>query len=558
MARMDPHSPRRLAALALLGAIAAATGTAAAQAPRFEVEFAPTLQHEPVTGRLVLIVAKESRTEPRYAVSPSGPALFGIDVEEFGPGEVAVVDDGALGYPMRLSELPAGDYSVQAVVNVYTQVKRADGHVLWLPVNDGRQATAFVAAGNLVSEPQRVHVEPGGGGEPVAVPLTRVLPPLARPADTEWVQRVTLQSRKLSEFWGRPIFVHATILLPRDFTLEKERRYPCIYALGHDVPFSFTTDPARAGERGALHPTTGLESGYDFFQAWRGDDFPRVVAISFEQQTPYFPDGYSVDSASNGPYGEAIVEEVIPELEKRFRLIAAPHARQLEGASTGGWSALALELQHPDFFGGAWVLQPDPIDFHRYQLVDLYEDANAFEVALGPFGKTERPFRRSVEGQQIWSVRELSLFEEVLGTRGRSGWQFAGWEAVFAPLDADGYPRPLWDRRTGAIDKEVVRSMRASGYDLADFTRRNWKELGPKLAGKLHLFAGDMDDFFLNLAVYRFEEQLKEARDPPSDAEFTYGRPKKGHSWHAMPWSAFVRRVAAAVERASPLPRERR
>jgi len=282
------------------------------------------------------------------------------------------------------------------------------------------------------------------------------------------------------------------------------------------------------------------------------DDFPRVIAISFQQQTPFFPDSYSVNSASNGPYGDAIVDEVIPELEQRFRMIGKPHARIVEGASTGGWQALALQLQHPDFFGGAWVLQPDPIDFRRYQLVDIYRDTNAFEVSSGTFTMVERPFRRTVEGQPVWSVRQVSRFEEVLGTRGRSGYQLAGWEAVFGPVDADGYPRPLWNKLTGEIDREVAESMRSRGYDLRDYAERNWTTLGPKLAGKLHFFAGDMDDFYLNLAVYRFEEFSKKAANPMSDAEFTYGRPMKGHSWHVCTWAKLVERVAAAIQAQAP------
>src|SRR5581483_9053105 len=207
--------------------------------------------------------------------------------------------------------------------------------------------------------------------------------------------------------------------------------YPSIYTLGHRVPFQFTTDSSRAGRVGTIDPRTGLESGYDVYKAWIADSFPRVIAITLEQQTPYFPDSYSVNSANNGPYGDAIVEEVIPALEQQFRIIRKPYARILEGASTSGWQTLALILQHPDLFGGAWVLQPDPIDFRRYQLVDIYEDTNAFTLPTGPFTTVERPFRRTVEGQVLWTVRQVSRFEAVLGSHGRSGYQLEGWEAVY-------------------------------------------------------------------------------------------------------------------------------
>jgi hypothetical protein len=315
------------------------------------------------------------------------------------------------------------------------------------------------------------------------------------------------------------------------------------------VPFNFSTDSSRVRGLGTINPVTGVETGYDFYLAWNSDSFPRMVAISFEQQTPYFPDGYSVNSANNGPYGDAVVEEVIPYLEKQLRLVSAPYARLVEGASTGGWSALNLQLRHPDFFGGAWVLQPDPIDFRRYQLVNIYEDANAFTQPLGAFNVAERPFRRSVEGQVVWTARQLSRFEEVLGTKGRSGFQLEAWEANYGPVGNDGYPKPLWDKLNGVIDKDVATYMKENGYDLREYAERNWSTLGPKLAGKLHMFSGDMDDFYLNLAVYRFEDFAKAAKNPASDATFTYGRPMKGHAWHAFPWAELVRQMDAHVKR---------
>jgi hypothetical protein len=526
---------------------------------RFEVSVASSLRDEPLTGRLLVIVSKSAQPEPRRAISPSGPALFAVDLEALEPGETALVDEKSVGYPWPLRELPPGDYHVQALVNVYEEVRRSVGPPVWLHVNDGRQEPMGLAVGNLHGDVQRVHVGVGGeGGEgaTVALEITHAIAPRPPPVDTAWVKHVSIGSAKLAQFWGRPTSIHATLLLPRGYAEHPDARYPVVYTFGHDVPFSFSTErPADASPDGApvaIDPVRGVESGFDFQRAWTADGFPRLIAISFEQQTPFFPDSYSVDSENCGPYGAAMVEEVIPELERRFRIVAEPWARHVEGASTGGWQALALQLFHPDFFGGAWVLQPDPIDFRSYQLVDLYRDRNAFELPLGPFGAVERPFRRTVEGQPVWSVRQMSLFEEALGSRGRSGFQLEGWEAVFGPRGEDGYPRPLWDKRTGAIDRSIADSMRERGFDLRDHAQRDWKTLGPRLAGKLHFFAGDMDDFYLNLAVYRFEEFLRGATDPVSDAEFTYGRPKKGHGWHAFPWAEFVRRVAAAMRAHAP------
>jgi hypothetical protein len=407
-------------------------------------------------------------------------------------------------------------------------------------MNDGTIEIFSAAAGNLYSDVQPVHI---GNGGTVKLAVTKIMPPNPRPTDTEWIKYVTIQSKKLTQFWGRPIFVHAAVLLPKGYAEHPDTYYPSVYTLGHSwTPLSFTTNPPT--RPGGINPATGLENGYETYKAWNGDAFPRVIAISLVQQTPYFPDSYSVNSANNGPYGDAIVEEVIPWLEEHFRIIRKPYARQLEGASTSGWQSLAMQLQHPDYFGGAWILQPDPIDFTRYQMTNIYEDTNAFALPLGPFVAVERGFQRTSDGQTLYTTRQLSLFEAVLGSRGRSSYQLEAWEAVFGPTDADGYPAALWDKLTGTIDRRVATYMRDNGYDLRAYAEKNWPTLGPKLQGKLHFFAGDMDDYWLNLAVYKFEDFAKATTNPHSDADFTYGRPMKGHAWHAWTWAEFIRRAA--------------
>lgn len=534
-----------LVALLAMGTVAI---SATAQSPRFEVTVAATTRAEPLTGRLVVVLAKNAQPEPRMLIAPQGPAIFAIDLEQLPAGQAAVIDNASLGYPFPLASLPPGDYYAQAIVNVYERVTRADGKRPWLHVNDGTQEVMQIAPGNIYSDVQKIHV---GNGETVRLQLDKVIPPATRPTNTEWVKHVSIQSRKLSAFWGRPVFFHATVLLPKGYNQRTTARYPTVFTFGHNTPFGFTPDSTRARGVGQINPVTGVESGFDFYKAWNGDAFPRFIAVSFEQATPYFLDGYSVNSANNGPYGDAMVEEIIPELERQFRMIGKPYARLAEGASTGGWQTLALQLKYPDFFGGAYVLQPDPIDFRRYQLVDIYADTNAFVVPNTMFTTTERPFRRSPEGQVQWTLRQLSLFEEVLGTRGRSNYQLEGWEAIYGPVDADGYPRPLWNKLTGTIDREVANYYRDNGYDLRDFAERNWTTLGPKVAHKLHFFAGDMDDFYLNLAVYRFETFLKGAT-PGKEVPFTYGRPAKGHSWHAFPWAEMVRQMGAHVRKYAP------
>jgi hypothetical protein len=539
----------RLAVGATIGAVAP-LAIAYAQAPRFEINVTPAARSTPLTGRLVIVVARNAEPEPRFQVSPWGAAMFAVDLDQLAPGRTVIIDGGALGYPTSLDSLPPGEYHAQAVVNVYERVTRSDGKSIWVHINDGTQEVFQNAAGNLYSQPQRIRVGPGGGG-PVRLTLDKVIAPAPRPADTEWVKRVRIQSRKLTAFWGRPIYIHATVLLPKGYAERTSVRYPTVYTFGHNVPFGFNPDSTRVRGVGQINPVTGVESGYDFYKSWTSDGFPRFIAVSFEQATPFFLDSYSINSVNQGPYGDAMVEEVIPALERQFRMIGKPYARLVEGASTGGWQSLALQLKHPDFFGGAWVLQPDPIDFRRYLLIDIYEDTNAFVRSTGHFITAERPFRRTVEGQPTLSVRQLSRFEEVLGTRGRSNFQLEGWEAIYGPMDEEGYPKPLWNKLTGTIDRDVASYMREQGYDLREYAQQNWATLGPKVAHKLHFFSGDMDDFYLNLAVYRFEEFLKGAT-PGKEVEFTYGRPMKGHSWHAFPWAELVRHMGAHVAKYAP------
>lgn len=408
------------------------------------------------------------------------------------------------------------------------------------------------APGNLYSVVQKVHVD-AKANTVVKLGLDKVIAAEPTPADTEWLKHVKIQSKLLSDFWGHPVYIGATVLLPKEYDTHPNSQYPAVYVNEHFVPFSFKTDPANQERERPGAQAANLKTGYEFYQSWISDGFPRFIAITFHQPTPFFPSGYSVNSANVGPYGDAIVKEMIPYLEKKFRIIAQPYARLVEGASTGGWEALSLQLHYPDTFGGAWVFNPDPIDFRRWQLVNIYEDDNAFVATGSPeFHPAARPFRRTNEGQVTDTQRSMSLFESVLGSHGRSGNQINAWEAVYGPVGADGYPAPLWDKSTGKIDHNVANYMRDHGYDLRYYAETNWSTLGPKLVGKLNFFAGDMDNFYLNLAVYRFQDFLKGTTNPHYEGRFEFGRPMKGHSWHLTDWAGMLREMSEYVKKNAP------
>ena len=519
------------------------------------IDFAVTLPagaQGPITGRLIVVAARAPNPEPRLQIGITGPPAFGIDVEGWRPGTVTIVGDEADSFPVDLAALPAGEYSVQAVLVRYTRVNRADGHRIWVPVTN-RRVFSTMHGGNLYSRPVRISHDPAQT-QRVQLSLTETIPPPAERVETPWIKHVRIRSEILSRFWGVPMEIGASVLLPRGFAEHPDTRYPAVYVFGHgDAPFSFNTDPATNSARAqAAARDANVRTGYEFAQEWQSDGFPRMVAITFEIPSPYFVESYSLNSANNGPWGDAITRELIPHLEREFRLIQAPYGRIVEGASTGGWEALAMQLHYPDLIGGAWVFNPDPIDFSRYQLVNIYEDENMYTLRLNEWTTRERPFRRSREGQPLFDVRELARLEAVLGSRGRSYYQLGIWQATHGPVGADGYPVPLFDVRTGAIVRAVANYMRDNGYDLTAHLRRNWATLGPQLRGKLNLFAGDMDDFYLNVGVYRFEETVRELGGADYPARFLYGRPRRGHNWHHTDWAGVVREMAEHVRRTAP------
>jgi len=508
----------------------------------------------PLTGRLVIAIARQATPEPRELIgmNGNGPVLIGADMTQLKPGSVMPVDATAVSFPYAsLAELPPGDYYVQAILIRYSEVKRADGHVLWVPTAH-RRIPFTELPGNLFSKVQPIHLDPAQRST-VRLDLSEVIPPPEKPKDSEYLRHVTLQSKVLTKFWGTPIYLHATVLLPQGYDAHPNAHYPAIYPQSQgDVPFLFNPDATSQSKDAVQAHGSNVQTGYEFYQSWISEGFPRIAAVLIEQSSPYFLEAYSVDSANNGPYGEALTREMIPFLEKEFRLIPKPYARATEGASTGGWEALAMQLYYPDFFGGAWVFNPDPISFTHYQQINIYKDDNAFTVPMSPFRNAERPFRRTVEGQVTLTFRELARLEAVLGSKGRSGSQLDGWQSVHGPTDAQGYPAPLFDKLSGKIDHGTAAYMREHGYDLTEFTRLNWPTLGPKLVGKLNFFSGEMDDYYLNLGVYDFQDMLMATSNPHYEGRFEFGRPKKGHNWHLTDFAQMIREISEHMKKTAP------
>ena len=476
-------------------------------APSFEVSFSKKARGEAVTGRLVVIVSAEEDGEPRMQVSwRLGTAqIFGVDVRDWRPGKRVVMDQRAVGHPLSsLADLREGEYRVQAVLNVYETFRRADGHVLELPADDGEGQQWNRSPGNLYSEPQSVRI---AGDESIAIELTEVIPAIDAPQETKYVRYVRIRSELLTKFWGRPMHFGAIVLVPEGFDDDRDARYPVLYRQGHfpsRMRFFRETPPEDGDRRGS--------SAYEFYQHWTSGRLPKMLIVLTQHATPFYDDSYGVNSANMGPWGDALTRELYPHIEAEFRAIGEAWARVLAGGSTGGWISLAQQIFYPDFFGGAWGFCPDPVDFHDFQRIDLYKDESGYYDA-GPFKRLPKPLGRDRSGSLFATMEDFDRQEEALGSRGRSGGQWDAFHAAFGPVGPDGYPAELWPPLTGKIDPAVAAHWREN-YDLTAILQRDWETLGPKLVGKLHITMGTKDTFYLEEAVYRMERFLESTKAP--------------------------------------------
>ncbi|MBN1939291.1 MAG: hypothetical protein JW843_06885 [Candidatus Aminicenantes bacterium] len=551
---MFKRQSRPVSSLVFLGAFAALVISGAAcksgaqgsalTGPRFSISFAPQLTDQALDGRMLLMLSNSDKGEPRFQVGDGAltQLIFGIDVEGMAPGAAAVIDASVFGYPLKsLADVPPGDYYVQALLNRYETFVRADGHSVKLPPDKGEGQAWNRKPGNFYSEPKKIAI---AAGQPVVfdIVLDKEIPPIAPPADTKYIKHVKIQSELLTKFWGRPMELGACVLLPEGFEEHPNARYPLIVNHGH---FPYTLEGFREtppdpdlkpdySERFHLEGYNHVqqEYAYQFYKDWTGPNFPRVIVIEIQHANPYYDDSYAVNSANLGPYGDAIVKELIPYIEEKFRGLGAGWARFMYGGSTGGWEALAAQVLYPDDFNGCYAACPDPIDFRAYTVVDIYSHKNAYYID-SPWKKTPRPGMRNYLGEVATTLEQANHLEAVLASKGRSGGQWDIWQAVYSPVGADGYPKPIWDKMTGVIDPETAAYWREN-YDIGYILQRDWKTLGPKLQGKIHIYVGDMDNYYLNNAVYLVEAFLESTKDPYYAGEVKYGD-RAEHCWNGDP-----------------------
>ena len=509
--------------------------------PVFSITFTAEQSEKPLDGRLLLLLSKDTTSEPRFQISdgPGTQLVFGVDVENWKPGEAVKIDATAFGYPIQsLSRLKKGNYHVQVLLNKYETFKLSTGHTVKLPMDKGEGQQWNRKPGNLYSTPKEISIDPSSSAM-ISLSFDQEIPPITPPEDTKYIKHVRMKSEKLSEFWGRDMYLGANVLLPEGFDEHPDVKYPLVIMHGH-FPYDFggfrtiPPDPDLKPTYSERFHVEGYnkivqQEEYDFYKIWTGPDFPRVILITIQHPTPYYDDSYAVNSASQGPYGDALTYELIPFIEEKFRGIGEGWARFTYGGSTGGWEALAVQVLYPDEYNGCWAACPDPIDFRAYTVVNLYDDENAYYLN-SEFKETLRPGHRDYLGHITASLRDMNLRELALGTKGRSGQQWDIWQAVYSPQGEDGYPKPIWDKLTGEIDKEVAEYWKEN-YDLTYIMQRDWATLGPKLKGKVNIYCGDMDNYYLNNAVYLTEEFLKNTSNPHYEGEVDYGD-RAEHCWN--------------------------
>lgn len=504
----------------VLGLMLLTAGTSARSSSlRFEVTIATGLASSPKSGRLFVVLSTKNQPEPRLTIGQTGldaSPVFARDIQSFGQGVTGTIDDTCAAFPIdNLAHLPAGDYYVQALFDSNIDLKSLN------------------APGNLYSEPRKIRLDPSSGAA-LKIELTKQVPDEALPPDTEYVRHVKIQSALLSKFHGRPVYLRAGLIVPRGFGSEPGRQYPLrIHIGGYGSRFT--------GAQRMMADGTG------FRNTWLADGTPRMVLLYLDGDGPY-GDCYQVNSDNNGPYGDAITQELVPYVEQKFRCIGQPWARVLDGGSTGGWVSLALQIFYPNFFNGTWSGFPDGVDFRAFQLINIYDDQNAYLNRHG----FERPSARDLNGDVRFTIRHECQMENVMGlgdSYTMSGEQWGAWNATYGTRGADGRPVPLWDPRTGKINHELSEHWKK--YDLRMVLEQNWKTLGPKLRGKLTIWVGEADDYFLNNAVHLLDAFLSKA-NPPYEGKIIYGA-GKGHGWMAFTEREMMDQMAAAIEKAKQI-----
>jgi len=460
---------------------------------QLKIQFADSLQSEVASnGRLFVFFSKTSNGQPRYSVWPNPWSLTPIYAKNMTGMKVNSANE-------------ISDFTTWASTTKETMNSIADGayyvQVLW---DQDTSESRINVPGNLYSDVQRITVE---GDFNLDFTINNLIPKRSL-VEHELVKLVDMQSDTLTTWWNKPVRVKASVLLPNGYV--KGKAYPIRYNV--------------AGYGGRYDRVNRLVKNQKFIDWWMSEEAPEVINVFLDGEGP-FGDSYQMDSENSGPYGYSLINELIPYIEKEYRGTQSPDTRFVDGCSTGGWVSLGLQLYYPDEFNGVFSYSPDAIEFENYQLTNIYKDKNVY---VNEFGYS-RPVMRDTNGEPLLSMETFVQYENVLGASNtylNSGGQFSAHTALYSPKGDNGLPKPLFDPETGAIDASVAEHWKK--YDFKIYAKENWKELGPKVAGKIYIWMGDMDHFYLNPATRVFAQYLETTEDPKSDAQIEFAA-MEGH-----------------------------
>jgi len=431
----------------------------------FKITFDPALQPDPYTGRVYIMLSQRRGQQPRYRINSfqqwMKPApVFARNVKTHDPTEPIIIDAKADHYPYALAELPHERFFAQAVARRNLDSPRPG-----------------MGVGDLYSDTVELDLTEKSPGQ---VSLALIHEVKAQPPkETDRTKIVDIVGGLSSCFYQREVKILMGVRLPAGWKPDSKRKYPVLYVItgfGGNAS-SISTVPMMLGNTDLLDQ----------------------MLVVVPDATCYRGHNVFADSQNNGPVGQELTDELIPYIEEHFGGAMSPQHRYVTGMSSGGWSSLWLQITYPDFFNGCWSDVPDPVDFRDFQQINLYApNANVYTDKSG----ARRPLMRNRDKVMIY-YEDFVKAEQVLGPGG----QIQSFEAVFSPKGPDGEPLPLFDRQTGAVDPAVAHAWQR--YDIRRILEKNWATLGPKLKGKLHIYAGQFDNFYLEGAVRLLKTSLE-------------------------------------------------
>lgn len=457
----------------------------------FQVTISPSIQKNVKSnGRIFICLNKNERAEPKDGFWPrpeSKSIIFEKAISNWTPSQVLSLssnDEWNSTIVKKMEELPKEKFRIQLI---YAQ---SDESRIVVPGDLFSEALVF----DLIKTNK------------INIVLDQVVPN-RKITENKLVKEITQESQLLTNWWKRPVDVKASVLLPSTYFENTDQSFPVRYNI--------------AGYGGRYDRINRLVNNPEFMTWWNSPEAPQVITVFLDGEGP-FGDSYQLDSDNNGPYGQNLINELIPYIEQTFR---TTKKRYTDGCSTGGWVSLALQLFYPETFDACFSYSPDPVDFHDMQLMNIYADENAFinEYQL------EHPSNRNRDGEPVFTVREEINYENIQGrnnTYTTSGQQWGAWNAVFGSKSMDGTPKPLFDPISGKIDKSEAEKWKR--YDLLSLLKDNWKDIGQKIQGKINVTMGDMDNFYLNNALRNLDTFLKGTEKPKSDANIIF-KATEGH-----------------------------